>query len=172
MGRKPKLCPHGILGIKNCRKCHNEYIKKYRKNHPKKFREYGRKRRSAPKYKENQRGWQKKRREKNPEKVREYGRNYFRRHKLELVRFMGGKCTHCGLEPDDVDGCMAVFVIDEIKPLGVGKKKFTNLSKKDLEFAKKLFLEKKTQLLCQNCSALKSWKNGDYAYRNLYKSEK
>lgn len=89
-------------------------------------------------------------------------KKYYRANKLKLIEFMGGKCAHCSLKPEDVDGCFAVFAIDEIKPLGIGRKKFTNLHKKDLEFAKKLFLEGKTQLLCQNCSAVKTWKNNEF----------
>jgi len=90
---------------------------------------------------------------------KEIVKEYYRKHKRELVKFMGGKCTHCGLKPEDVNGCLDVFVVDEIKPLGIGKKKFTNLHKKELAKAKRLFTEEKTQLLCQNCSAIKTWRN-------------
>jgi len=90
-------------------------------------------------------------------------RDYYRKNKRELVENLGNKCVMCGLTPQDVDYCYGVFVIDEIKPLGLGKKKFKSLSRKDLEFAKQLFKEGKIQLLCQNCSAIKSWKNNDYA---------
>jgi hypothetical protein len=98
---------------------------------------------------------------------RRYVRDYYRKNKQELIEFMGNKCVMCGLTPKDVDFCYGVFAIDEIKPLGIGKKKFTNLSRKDVEFAKKLFKEGKTQLLCQNCSAIKTSKNNDCAFRKI-----
>lgn len=91
-------------------------------------------------------------------------KKYYRANKLELIEFMGGECAYCGLKPKDVDGCFAVFVVDEIKPLGhvIPKKKFTNLTKNNLAFAMALFLEGRTQLLCQNCSAIKTWKNDEF----------
>jgi len=79
--------------------------------------------------------------------------------KVDLKQSVSKTCNPAN--PPHVEFCYGVFVIDEIKPLGIGKKKFTNLSLKDLEFAKKLFQEEKIQLLCQNCSAIKTWKNDD-----------
>lgn len=120
----------------------------WRKNHPNEVRE-----------------WQKTYRKKHMTPIRIYIRNYYRKNKRELVEFLGNKCVICGLSPKDVNYCYGVFVIDEIKPLGIGKKKFKSLSAKDVEFAKKLFKENKIQLLCQNCSAIKTWKNNDTAFR-------
>lgn len=98
---------------------------------------------------------------------RTYARNFYRKNKRELINFMGGKCVMCGLTPTDVEGCLGVFVIDEIEPLKEIKHrtKFSSLTKKRLERAKQLFLEEKLQLLCQNCSAIKTWKNNDYGKR-------
>jgi len=141
MGRKLHICPHGIVGKKNCKECKREYEKEWYKNHP------TRRRRSSLKYVAN--------------KVK----MFYRKNKLELIKFMGNKCVSCGLMLKDVDGCQNVFVVDEIIPLGIGKRKFTNLTLFHLKEAKKLFLEEKTQLLCQNCSAIKTWKNNDYSAR-------
>lgn len=115
---------------------------------------------------------EKKRRRKRQEHLSRYVKRYYREHKLELINFMGGKCVKCGLTLKDVDGCLGVFVIDEIIPLRTNfrfhhRKKWGNLAKKDLEKAKQLFSEGKTQLLCHNCSAVKTWKNNDYATKPL-----
>ena len=104
-------------------------------------------------------------RKNHKKKCSDYTRDYYRKNKLELINYLGGECVHCGLKPINVEGCLGVFVIDEIIPLGIGKRKFSSLTKKKLIEAKQLTKEGKIQLLCQNCSAVKTWKNGDYATR-------
>ena len=105
--------------------------------------------------------------EKHHKKRRIRTRDFYRNHKLILTKFMGNKCSKCGLTPDDVNGCFGVFVVDEIIPLG-RKRKFNSLTKKDLELTKKLFLAGKLQLLCQNCSAIKTWQCGDYCNSSIH----
>ena len=138
-------------------------MRNYRRKNLEKIREFEKTRRNNPKERQSRRDYAKEHCKKPSvrARTRKAVRELYRGRKRELVKFMGGKCSHCGLKPEDIDGCFAVFAVDEIKPLGIGKKKFTNLSKKDLDFAKKLFLEGKTQLLCQNCSAIKTWKNNE-----------
>jgi len=121
-----------------------EYMKKYRNKNQERYHELSRK---------HCRTWRKK----HPN----YERDYYRKHKLELVQFMGGKCVRCGLKPEDVNFCLNVFVIDEINPIKEidSKKKFTNLTKSRLKRAKQLFLEGKIQLLCSNCHRIKTWQN-------------
>lgn len=96
----------------------------------------------------------------------EYLRKIRKSSKRELVNYMGGKCAKCGLKPEEVEDCMMVFVIDEIIPLNI-KKKFSwgLLSQPRMELVCKLFDEKKVQLLCQNCNAIKTWKNNDAGHR-------
>jgi len=159
-----------------CKDCQKAYAKEWDLKHPERCRERRKrwKEKNPEKFKKSKRKCDKKRYEADEDYRRirrERAVAFYRGHKLELVKFMGGKCSICGLTPNDVDGCMNVFVVDEIIPLGIGKRKFTNLTKKMLKFAKKLFLEEKLQLLCQNCNAIKTWQNNDCAYRpqpNLY----
>jgi len=119
-----------------CKKCQLEYFREFRKKPKQRIR------------------------------YRNHVKNFYRAKKRELINFMGNECAMCGLTPQDVQGCLGVFVVDEIEPLGK-KKKFNTLSKERLRRAKQLFMEGKLQLLCQNCSAIKSWKNNDYGKRTL-----
>lgn len=143
-----------------------EYQRNYRKNNPEKIHKMEEKRRKTLQRKIWTKNYNKKyaQRPYVKNKVKDAVREFYRNGKLELITFMGGKCSMCGLTPENVKGCLGVFVVDEIIPLGIGKRKFINLGKEKLEFSKKLFSEKKTQLLCQNCSAIKTWKNKDYSH--------
>ena len=140
-----------------------EYMRGYRRTHPEKIQAIEERRNGTPKRKK----WREEYTQhytRNPNvkiRVNKAVKNLYRKRKLELTLFMGGKCLMCGLKPEDVDGCLSVFVVDEISPLGIGRKKFTTLSQKRLDQAKQLFSEHKLQLLCQNCSAIKTWKNND-----------
>jgi len=102
-------------------------------------------------------------RQKSPKSANKKSKMYYRRNKLELVRFMGNKCQRCGLSLSDFNNCLAVFEIDELEPLDNidSKTKFKNLSKSRLELAKQLFLEGKIQLLCANCHRMKNWETED-----------
>jgi len=108
-----------------------------------------------------QKEFMKKRYEKKRHYVLSYIKNYYQTYKKELIQLMGNKCAKCGLTLEDVEMVLDVFIIDEIKPLGIGKKKFTNLSKSRFEQAKQLYSEGKLQLLCANCSAIKTNKNNE-----------
>ena len=105
---------------------------------------------------------------KKPEQRIKYNtfmKNYYRARKRELINFMGGKCMMCGLTLDDVGDCLGVFEIDEIEPLkeiSRARRFAGGLNKKRLKQAKQLFRDGKIQLLCANCSRIKSSKNNDY----------
>lgn len=101
---------------------------------------------------------------------RKTNKKYYQKNKFELINFMGGKCIRCGLTLKDAESCLGVFTIDEIKRLNEinrSRRFAAGLSKKRLRQAKQLFLDGKIQLLCANCSMIKSWKNNDYGKRNI-----
>lgn len=157
------------------REHYKELLRKWREEHPNYYREWIKEHPNyhkewAKKNPEKIKLYQKKKREKyipkprkrvskaeKQKRMREYTKEYYRKNKRILIEFMGNKCVSCGLMLKDVNGCQNVFVVDEIIPQVLGKRKGTNLSKKDLLRAKQLFREGKTQLFCSNCHRIKTW---------------
>lgn len=99
---------------------------------------------------------------------------FYKKLKRDLVRFMGGKCAKCGITLGDANNCFSVFVVDEVKPPpkegekrihGASKANMGRITKKRVKEIKQEFLEGKSQLLCQNCSAIKSSEQKDYTNR-------
>jgi len=96
----------------------------------------------------------------------------YRKYKQELVEFMGGKCAVCGFVPPA--DSLGVLEIDakERPPVGQGEKRYHGhvrgargnpINRKRLEELKQDFLDGKTQLLCANCSRIKSQRSKDFA---------
>lgn len=92
------LCPHGILGIRNCRECQNGYQKKYRKEHPEIHIKYRTShpesnRKAVTKYQKN-----------HPETVKEYKKKYRKNNpeKTKAERLanyhipLASNCLRCG----------------------------------------------------------------------------
>jgi len=67
MGRKPILCPHGILGKTKCKRCVKEYQRRYRQTHLPYFRNINNKRYQTPKRKQYLKDYDKERRRKKGE---------------------------------------------------------------------------------------------------------
>lgn len=87
-----------------CKDCHNEYSKKYHKNHLQEqkirceqWREDNKQHVDAYRKKHY---WENKDK-RDLKKAREDGRRYFKKLKAEIIREYGGKCTCCGEEEMD-----------------------------------------------------------------------
>lgn len=106
---KPRVCSHGILGVRNCRECHNEIQQRYywrnREKVKARSREFYQKnrqiqrerlRRKYQKYAEKYREYQRERRKKGPEKIKIYDLigNHPERYPLDTV------CVFCGETKD------------------------------------------------------------------------
>jgi len=80
----------------------------------------------------------------------EYRRNGRRRHKLKLIKLLGGKCMRCGY-----DKCPAALEFHHLDP---SKKSFTIGDEKTHKSQKYIEKEiKKCILICANCHAEEHW---------------
>jgi len=96
----------------------------------------------------------------------------YRKYKKELVEFMGGKCAICGFVPPA--DSLGVLEIDakERPPISERERRYHGhvrgatgnpMTRKRLKELKQEFLDGKTQLLCANCSRIKSQRSKDTA---------
>lgn len=122
-----------------CKKCHYEYGKAWRKNHRKECNDSVRNyRKNHPEYRKS---------------VREYQFERSRKFKRELVIIAGGKCVHCGY--NKCDSALEFHHIDR-----KDKEKFNIFSKEDREKLIELIKEGKVIMLCSNCHREEHFKDG------------
>lgn len=163
-GRKPIICPHGILGKSICKKCRKEYNRKhynrksYNKNQKFSKEKYCidcnlllSKEDLTPSFRKKKyylcRKCARKRSIKwikeNPEKYKSRAGRY-RKRRIFIINFLGGKCTKCGLK--------VVCALDLHHINGIEDEKRIRLERKPWNFIKKYLKENKDnlQILCAN----------------------
>lgn len=121
-----------------CKQCHYEYGKQWRKKNRKRSIDIVKNYRiNHPEYRQ---------------KTREYQFERSRKLKRELVIIAGGKCTHCNY--NKCDGALEFHHIDRND-----KEKFSLNSKEDREKLIELIKFGKAILLCSNCHRGEHWKD-------------
>lgn len=106
------------------------------------------------KTKKEHKNWLKKYKNKHPEKLRETSRKYAFRLRSEVIEKYGGKCVGCGFSD------LRALQIDHVDGGGTQeRKKMSN--KMLLHKLKREPINKKYQILCANCNAIKRITNGE-----------
>jgi hypothetical protein len=81
---------------------------------------------------------------------REYRDNYQRKRKGELIKLLGGKCKHCGLEYNGENACLFQFHHIDSKKKEIG----LSLNKMGVAWNSIIKESKKCKLVCANCHFL------------------